>query len=149
MSLLIIFDSKIIQIRLKPILSGEAGVHEEAFFVIPLFEAAVVKQFQVVLNDKRYNVVFQALFEKDQAAYTAISVLEGMDAFKSYMDGYNVLKGLRGQCIVARQQLADLTGNIFRECGIITAHLVGKFLVLPYCKPILAAIAGAGLQYKM
>ena len=130
-------------------MGGEAGVHKEAFFVIPLFESPVVEQFQIVLDNEGYDIMFEALFKEDQAAYTAISVLEGMDAFKSYMEGYNVLKGLRGQCIVARQQLADLTGNIFRECGIITAHLVGKFLVLPYCKPILAAIAGAGLQYKM
>ena len=82
--------------RLKAVLGGEAGIHKEAFFVIPLFEATVVEQLQVILDDKRYYVVLQALLEEDQTTYTAVSVLEGMDAFKSYMKGYDVLKGLLG-----------------------------------------------------
>ena len=93
---MLVGNSKIIQISLKAVLGGEAGVHKEAFFVIPFFETTVVEQFQIVLDNEGDNIVLQALFEKDQAAYTAISVLEGMDAFKSYMEGYDVLKGFRG-----------------------------------------------------
>ena len=37
-------NSKIIQVGLKAILGGEAGVHKEAFFASPFFEAAVVEQ---------------------------------------------------------------------------------------------------------
>ena len=40
--------------------------------------------------------MLQALPKEDQATYATVSVLEGMDAFKSYMEGYDVLKGLRG-----------------------------------------------------
>ena len=47
--------------------------------------------------------MLQALLEEDQTAYTAISVLEGMDAFKGYMEGYDVLKALRGQRIIVSQ----------------------------------------------
>ena len=90
--------------------------------------------------------MLQALLKEDQATYATVSVLEGMDAFKSYMEGYDVFKSLGWQRIIVCQQLAHLTGNVFRECGIIAANLVGQFLVLPYCEPILAAIAGAGLQ---
>ena len=63
-------------------MGGEAGVHKETFFSIPFFKPSVVEQFQVVLDDERHNVMLQALLQKEQATYTAISVLEGMDAFK-------------------------------------------------------------------
>ena len=68
---MLIFDSKVIQICLKAILGGEAGVYEEAFDLIPLFKASVVEKFQIVLDDEGHNVVFQALFKEDQAAYIA------------------------------------------------------------------------------
>ena len=93
--------------------------------------------------------MLQALLEEDQAAYTTISVLEGMDALKCHMEGYDVLKSLSGQCIIVCQQFTHLTGNIFGKCGVIATHLVGEFLVLAHSEPILAAVAGAGLQHEM
>ena len=83
-------NSKVIQIRLKPVLGGEAGVHQEPFFPIPFFEAAVVEQLQIVLDDKGDNVVFQTLLKENQTAYTAVPVLEWMDAFKSHMEGNDI-----------------------------------------------------------
>ena len=99
----LVVNPEIIQISLKAVLGGEAGVHEEAFFVIPFFKTTVIKQFQIVLDNEGNNVVLQALLEEDQAAYTTVSVLEGMDAFESHMEGYDVLKGLRRQCILVCQ----------------------------------------------
>ena len=93
--------------------------------------------------------MLQAFFEENQAAYTAVSILEGMDALKRHMEGYDVLKGLGRQRIIVCQQLAYLTGNIFGEGGVITANLIWQLLVITHSKPILAAIAGAGLQYKV
>ena len=90
-----IYNSKVVQISLKPILGGEAGVHEEAFFVVPFFEAAVVEQLQVILDNEGDNIVLQTLLEEDQAAYPTISVLEGVDAFEGHMECHDVLKGLR------------------------------------------------------
>ena len=84
-------------------MGGEAGVHKETFFSIPFFKPSVVEQFQVVLDDERHNVMLQALLKKEKATYTAISVLEGMDAFKCHMEGYDVLKGLSGQCVLLFQ----------------------------------------------
>ena len=87
--------------------------------------------------------MLKALLKEDQATYATISVLEGMDALKGHMERYDVLKGLRGQLVVTRQQFANLIRNILRQCGIIAANPVGQLLVLPYCKPILAAVTGA------
>ena len=47
--------------------------------MVPFFEATVVEQFQVVLNDEWHNIVLQALLKEDQATYTAISVLKRMN----------------------------------------------------------------------
>ena len=62
--------------------------------MVPFFKAAVVEQLQVILDDKRNDIVLQAFLKKDQAAHTAISVLEGMYAFKSYVEGDDVFKSL-------------------------------------------------------
>jgi hypothetical protein len=94
--LISICDSKVIQIRLKAILGGEASIHEEAFFSIPFFEATVVEQLQIILDNEGNDIVLQTLFKEDQAAYAAISILEGMDAFESHMEGYDVFEGLSG-----------------------------------------------------
>ena len=61
------------------------------------------------------------------------------------MKGYDVLKGLSRQRIIVCQQFANLTGNIFGDCGVIAAYLIGQFLILTYLEPILAAVTGAGL----
>ena len=97
---ILIVNSEIIQVGFKAILGGEAGVHEETFFAIPFFEATVVEQLQVILDNEGNNIVLQTLLKEDQAAYTTVSVLEGMDAFESHMEGHDVLKGLCGQCII-------------------------------------------------
>jgi len=68
--------------------------------VVPFFETTVVEKFQIVFDDEGDDIVLQAFFKEDQAAYAAISILEGMDAFKGYMEGCDVLKGLRGQSII-------------------------------------------------
>ena len=64
-----ICDSKIIQISFEAVLCCEAGVHQEAFFVIPFFETSVVEQLQVVLDHEGDDVILQALLEEDQSAY--------------------------------------------------------------------------------
>ena len=93
--LLFNMQSIIVQISLKPIPGSNAGVHKEAFFMVPFFQAALVEPLPFVLDNKRDSIVLQALLKEDQAAHTAICVLEGMDTFKSNTEGYNILKGLR------------------------------------------------------
>ena len=73
---------------------GEAGVHTEAFFAIPFFQAAVVEQLEIILDDERHEIVLQLFLEEDQPADTAISVLEGMDALKCHMEYNDILEGL-------------------------------------------------------
>ena len=130
-------------------MGGEAGVHKKTLFVVPFFETPIIEQFQIILNDEGYDIVLQALLKEDQTTYAAVSVLEGMDAFESHMEGNDILKGLGRQCIIVCQKLADLTSNILRQGSVITAHLIGQLLVITHSEPILATIAGTGLQDKV
>ena len=132
-------------------MGGEAGVHEETFFVIPFFEAAVVEQLQVILDNEGNDIVLQTLFKEDQAAYAAISVLEGMDAFEGHMEGYDVLKGLRGQCIVLCQQLAYLLGNILlvEHYFVGLAAFCSKIFVAPSFSNCLSTRSNNSLPYPL
>ena len=85
--------------RLEAVLGGEAGVHEVAFDLVPFFDAAVVEQFQIILDDERDNIMLQALLKEDQTAYTAISILEGMDTFKCHTEATMSSKVLEGSAL--------------------------------------------------
>ena len=39
----------------------------------------------LLINDKRYDIVFQTLFKKNQPSDSAVTVLKRMDFFKLYM----------------------------------------------------------------
>ena len=63
--LLVIRYSEIVQILLKPVLCRKAGITQVAALVLPLLQASVVEHLDVVLDDKRHDVVPQAFFEKE------------------------------------------------------------------------------------
>ena len=78
-------NPKIIQISLKSVLGSETGVHEETFFEVPFFEAPVVEQLKIILNNKGDDIVLQALLKENQVAYTDVSILARMDVLKRYI----------------------------------------------------------------
>jgi hypothetical protein len=53
----LIRNPKIVQIRLEAVLGGEAGICEIAFFPVPFLEAAIVIEFQTVLDDEGDNIM--------------------------------------------------------------------------------------------
>ena len=53
----LICNPKIVQIRLKALPGGWAGVHKETFFAPPFFETAVVEQPQIILNDEGHDIL--------------------------------------------------------------------------------------------
>ena len=89
----LVFNSEIIEIGFESVLSCEAGINQIGFLFVPFFQTSVIEKLQVILDDKRHNVVFEALFEKNKSANTTITVLERVYAFKSYMELNNIVKG--------------------------------------------------------
>ena len=64
----------------------QAGIGQIAFFVIPFLQSTVIEHLQIVLNDERNDIVFQALLKHDQPAHTAVAVLERMNPLKLHME---------------------------------------------------------------
>ncbi len=95
---MVIRYSEIVQILLKSILCGQAGITQIASLVFPLFQAAVVEHLDVVLNDKRHDAIPQTFFEKKQAPDSTVAVLERMDTLKAVVKIKQVVKGFVLRC---------------------------------------------------
>lgn len=81
--LFVIRDSKIVQILLKSVLRRKAGISQAVSLVLPFLQATVVEYLDVVLDDKRHDVVTQAFFEMEQAPNSAVAVLERVNSLKA------------------------------------------------------------------
>ena len=93
-SVRLIFNPKIIQICFIFILCCQTGICQTTFFVVPFLQSTVIEHFQIVLNNKWNNIVFQTLLEHNQSSHTTITVLERMNPLKLHMEVQNIRKGL-------------------------------------------------------
>ena len=117
--------------------------------MIPFFQSTIIEQFQIILDNKRNNIVFQALLEHNQSAYTTITILKRMDSFKLHMKVQNILEGLFFLSIVFRQQCFHPIANFFRKGGIHAANFIWQFLIITNSKPIFSGITGSILQNQV
>lgn len=58
-------NPKILQIHLIPILCRQTSISQESSLILPFLQSPIIVQFKIVLNDERYNIVFQAFLEHD------------------------------------------------------------------------------------
>ena len=58
-----IFDLEIIEVYFEFILCRQAGVAQIPTLIRPFFQATVVEQFQLLINDEGDDIVHQAVFE--------------------------------------------------------------------------------------
>lgn len=91
---LLICNSKIIQVCFISILCCQASISQIPFFIVPFFQSSIIKHFQIILDNKWNNIVFQAFLEHNQTSHTTISILKWMDTFKLHMKIQNIVKGL-------------------------------------------------------
>ena len=147
--LLLIRNPKIIQICFIFILCCQTGICQISFFVVPFLQSTIIEHLQIVLNDERNNIVFQALLKHDQSAHTTVSILEWVNLLKLHMEVQNILKGLFFFGAVFRQQGFHFIGNFFRKGCIPAANFIRKFLIITNSKPIFSGIAGAILQNQV
>ncbi len=59
----LICNSKIIQIRLILILCGQTGICQITFFIVPFFQSTIIEHLQIILDDKRNDIIFQTFLE--------------------------------------------------------------------------------------
>ena len=67
-------NPEIIHVCLISVLGCQAGIGQVPLLIVPLLQAAVIKQLQIILNHKRNNTIVQALLKHYQPAYTAVAV---------------------------------------------------------------------------
>ena len=96
--------TKVPKVCPEVVLHEEAGVAEVAGHAVIFLQPAVVEVLVAVINDERNNVPAKAFLEHDQAADTAISVLEGMNPLKPVMEGDDVIQRHLFQIIIGRNQ---------------------------------------------
>ena len=75
-------------------MGGEAGIGQEAVYMSPFVESAVIEQFEFIGNDKRYNAVGQTFLKHDQTAHTPVAVLKRMNLLEAYMEIEDVFQYL-------------------------------------------------------
>ena len=92
---------------------GEAGITEIAVGLTPVLDAAIVEQPQVFGNDKRHLSALQTLPEKQQASHTPVSVLEGMDTLKTYMEVQYIIERHLLERVIVGKQSFHVAVNIF------------------------------------
>ena len=84
----------------------------DILFVVPFLQSTIIEHLQIVLNDERNNIVFQALLKHDQSLPTmTVSILKWMNPLKLHMEVQNILKGLFFFGAVFRQQGFHFIGN--------------------------------------
>ena len=74
------------------VLSGK--YQSDTLFHCPILSILIIKHFQIILDNKWNNIVFQAFLEHNQTSHTTISILKWMDMFEFHMKIQNIVKGL-------------------------------------------------------
>ena len=121
----------------------------------PLAESTVIEHLQFVSDDEGYVTVGKTFLEHQQAAYTTIAILKGMDTLKANMEVKDVCKGPLTQSVLGRAKRLLRRRAIFREQSfhlamyflrwtcVLPSNFARQAFVVAYDKPILSAVAGA------
>ena len=83
---------EIIQQCLEIILSCQTSVSKITVDMPPILQSTIIKQAQVLTDDKRDDVVLQALPKYQHSPYAAIAVLKRMNAFELHVKINNIVK---------------------------------------------------------
>ena len=126
-------------------MGGEECIRKIAIFMSPFLQAAIIKQLQIIFDDKWNDTVLQAFLEKDQTPNSAVAVLEGVNPLKMDVEINQVIQSFCVTAVVLRQQIPHSVRHLFRHRRFHSAHFVGHFFVIAYGKPVLMAVGCTGL----
>ena len=90
--------------------------------MVPFVEPAIVKHLQVILDNKRDNVVFETFLEKDKSADTPVAVLERMNALEVMMERNDLLERMIRDGIIAGQQSGNLQISASTFSGAVVSR---------------------------
>lgn len=86
------YNPEILQILFKFILCSQTSIRQITFFIIPLFQSTIIKQFQIILNDKRNNIIVQTFLEHNQSSDTTVTISLCQVWDKNFINTCSVVK---------------------------------------------------------
>ena len=142
-SVVFIRHLKVVQVFLELILRRKASAAQVSRLRLPFIQSPIIEHFQLFINDKRHDIIFQAFFEQNQSADTPVAILKGMDRFKFIMKRNQVFQRFTVAFTIPFQKRRKSFRNFSGRRSIFSAHFVGKFFILTNHKPILSGITGS------
>lgn len=131
------------------VLRRQASIGQVAVRMPPLAQPPVIKEFQLVCNDKWHLPVRQTFLEQNQPAHAPVPVLKRMDTLETDVEIKQVVQRLLLFAMIRRKQRLHRFVYFFRRTSLAAAHLVRKPFVIPHSKPIPSAIRRPRLQHAM
>ena len=99
---------------------GVGSEGSEDFWVdIPGGDAAMVLTTVFIVNDKRDDLIPEAFLQHDQSTKAAVSIFEGVDAFKADMEMQDILQGNIALGLIFLQQGGQRSMDIFGLCAVL------------------------------
>lgn len=99
-------------LSLEAHLGFHAHIHQNTAVLVPLADAVQIAGAALIIDDKRHDLVPEALLEHQQAPDATIAILEGMDALEPNMEIENLMKADILLCLVFFEQLIDGCGDL-------------------------------------
>ena len=75
----------------ESVLPVKASISEPAFFLIPICKPAIIERLFGILYNERNDIKPKALFQGNQSANPAVSVLKRVNIFKFRMEFDNIV----------------------------------------------------------
>ena len=93
-SAFLVWHLEIVQIFLELILRQKASVAQISRLRLPFMQSPIIEHFQIFINDKWNDIIFQAFLEQNQSADTPVAILKRMDRFKFIMKRNQIFQRL-------------------------------------------------------
>ena len=75
---------------------------------VPFMQATIINHLQVILNNKRDNVIFEAFLDKDESTDTPVAILKRMDTLKIMMECNDLFERMIRKGVIVGQQFENL-----------------------------------------
>ena len=141
-SILLSVSKKLLQIDLggEALLGFLTGNKQGRFVVVPITEALEILSTAFIIQDERHDFVAEALFEHQESADATVTILEGMNPFKSNVEVQDLEQFDFFQTFILSQQCTQLRVDILRRSGLHFAQGAGFLPILAGMDSILSDI---------
>ena len=118
------------------VLAIKESISKPAFFLIPVCEPTIIKSLFGVFYNKRSYIKPKALFQGNQSADSAVSVLERVNIFEVCMKFNNIVDGYITLRIKTRNEFIHGFVDFARLASFPSSDSICSFFIISDGKPI-------------